>query len=167
MEIRTTSVPSSRYDDFLFAVICEDSNGTQLSVISALTRMGVDPWEEAARLETMAGTLAQKRLVSVLGDVSGQSWSVAQREAVASRLAGLLPSSKADANSMAASEISVRLLFCVVVWWSFLFATAVSTYYNKADGASASYPAQRPPAELEHEQQRKDCHGLTFPTAPQ
>ncbi|WGR93126.1 hypothetical protein MTX26_25000 [Bradyrhizobium sp. ISRA443] len=145
MEIRTTSVPSSRYDDFLFAVICEDSNGTQLSVISALTRMGVDPWEEAARLETMAGTLAQKRLVSVLGDVSGQSWSVAQREAVASRLAGLLPSSKADANSMAASEISVRLLFCVVVWWSFLFATAVSTYYNKADGASASYSSATAP----------------------
>jgi len=51
MEIRTTAaIPSSRYNDFLFSVICDEANGTELSVLSALTRIDVDPWEEAARL---------------------------------------------------------------------------------------------------------------------
>jgi hypothetical protein len=39
-----------RYNDFLFAPIGEQANGMQLSVLSALARMNVDPWEEAARL---------------------------------------------------------------------------------------------------------------------
>jgi hypothetical protein len=47
---RTVAIPSSRYNEFLFTVICEEPNGTQLSVLSALTRVDIDPWEEAARL---------------------------------------------------------------------------------------------------------------------
>jgi hypothetical protein len=130
MGISINSVSSSRYDDFLFAVICEDSNGTQLSVISALTRVDVDPWEEAARLEKMAGTLAQKHLVSVRDKTSGQNWSISQTEVVASKLVALLPSSKGEANSTLASERIVRLLLLVVIWWSFLFTTVVSTHYS-------------------------------------
>jgi hypothetical protein len=146
MGISITSVPSSRYDDFLFAVICEDSNGTQLSVISALTRVDADPWEEAARLEKMAGTLAQKHLVSVLDKASGQNWSISQKEAVASRLVALLPPSKGEAHSTHASEIDVRLLFCVVLWWGFLFATAISTHRSHiANDVPSSYSSTTVP----------------------
>ncbi len=146
MGIIITSVPSSRYDDFLFAVICEDSNGTQLSVISALTRVDVDPWEEAARLEKMAGTLAQKHLVSVLDKTSGQNWSISQKEVVASRLVALLPSSEEETNSTLASERIVRLLFLVVIWWSFLFVTSVSSHYSHTanDGPSSYLRATAP-----------------------
>jgi hypothetical protein len=44
---RPSSNFSSRYDYFLFAPICEEANGMQLSVLSALARMDVDPWEES------------------------------------------------------------------------------------------------------------------------
>jgi hypothetical protein len=41
------------YEEFLFASVCEDANGMRLSVISALARTNVDPWEEASRLAAM------------------------------------------------------------------------------------------------------------------
>ena len=41
--------PTARYNDFLFATVCEEANGMQLSVLSALARLNLDPWEEAAR----------------------------------------------------------------------------------------------------------------------
>jgi hypothetical protein len=36
------------FDDFLYAAIYTDKDGMPLSVLSALARMNVDPWEEAA-----------------------------------------------------------------------------------------------------------------------
>ena len=39
---------TSRYDNFLFAPICDEPGGMRLSVLSTLARMNVDPWEEAA-----------------------------------------------------------------------------------------------------------------------
>ncbi|WGR93677.1 hypothetical protein MTX26_28980 [Bradyrhizobium sp. ISRA443] len=146
MEITKTSVLSPKYDEFLFAVICEDGNGTQISVLSALTRMNVDPWAEAACLDGMAGPRARKRFVAVVDQVSGRTWSGPEKDEVASRLVGLLPSFKTKANSMPPPEINLLLLLCLVVWLGFLFATAVSTYYNHgADGVSASYSIRMDP----------------------
>jgi len=39
---------TSRYDNFLFAPICDEPGGMRLSVLSTLARTNVDPWEEAA-----------------------------------------------------------------------------------------------------------------------
>jgi hypothetical protein len=41
------SLPRSEFGAFLFASIGEESNGMALSVISALARLGIDPWQEA------------------------------------------------------------------------------------------------------------------------
>ena len=40
----------SEFDDFLHARIVEDGNGLPLTVLSALARLNMDPWDEAARL---------------------------------------------------------------------------------------------------------------------
>src|ERR1700731_341397 len=57
------SVPSftSRYNQFLYAPICDEANGMQLSVLSALARMDVDPWEEATRLAAMPKAMGMSR----------------------------------------------------------------------------------------------------------
>jgi hypothetical protein len=41
------------FDEFLEASIGEDRNGTTLSVLSALARLEVDPWQEATNLARM------------------------------------------------------------------------------------------------------------------
>jgi hypothetical protein len=62
----------------------------QLSVVSALARVDVDPWEEAARL-AMPKTLAEKTLVSTLNKVSALSRDASEAKAVAARLIQLVP----------------------------------------------------------------------------
>jgi hypothetical protein len=37
-------------DKLLFATVGDEIGGIPLSVISALTRLGLDPWQEAGRL---------------------------------------------------------------------------------------------------------------------
>ena len=43
----------AEFDKFLYAPIREDRNGTPLSVLSALARLDVDPWQEALSLALM------------------------------------------------------------------------------------------------------------------
>jgi hypothetical protein len=82
---------SSRYDHFLFAPICEEANGMQPSVLSALARMDVDPWEEATRLAAMPKASAERTLASILDRVLPESRNPPQTEAIATRLVQLLP----------------------------------------------------------------------------
>ena len=79
----SASIPSSRYNDFLFAPICEDADGMRLSVLSALARMDVDPWEEATKLAAMPKAIAQSTLISTLELLSGRSWKPSEAELVA------------------------------------------------------------------------------------
>ena len=146
MENRTTfAIPSSRYNDFLFAVICEDPNGTQISVLSALTRMDIDPWEEAARLSAMTEPIVKSRLISVLDQASGNSWSLSQKAAIASRLIGRLPSTNDGGGSAPTqpSEVNGRVLIFLAFWWTFAIATSVFSSYQhrlgETDGVSAPY----------------------------
>jgi hypothetical protein len=82
---------TSKYDHFLFAPICEEANGMQLSVLSALARMDVDPWKEATRLAAMPKVIAERTLVSTLERVLGKNWNPSETEVIAARLVQLLP----------------------------------------------------------------------------
>ena len=52
------SLGNSTYNGFLHAEVGEDTNGTRLTVLTALTRLGVDPWVEAARLADLPRDVA-------------------------------------------------------------------------------------------------------------
>ena len=122
----STSIPSSRYNDFLFAPICEDADGMRLSVLSALARMDVDPWEEATKLAAMPRAIAQSTLISTLDLLSGRSWKPAEAEVVAARLIRLLPGG-AEAPKAAAGEIAGVLAQRTNYWLVWLvFAMAIS-----------------------------------------
>ena len=87
------SVPSftSRYNQFLYAPICEEANGMQLSVLSALARMDVDPWEEATCLAAMPKAIAVRTLASTLDRVLDKSRHRSETDVIAARLVQLLP----------------------------------------------------------------------------
>ena len=85
------STLSASYDDFLFAPVWEDANGMRVSVLSALARMNVDPWEEATRLAAMPKAIAEKTLLSILDLVSGGIWKSTEAAAISARLVRLLP----------------------------------------------------------------------------
>lgn len=81
----------SDYDAFLFASIGEDRNGMPLSVLSALARQDVDPWQEAAQLARLPGILAARRLRSRIEALPGRSSAIADPATLAARLLKLLP----------------------------------------------------------------------------
>ena len=117
---------NASYDNFLYAPVCEDANGMRLSVISALARMDVDPWEEATRLAAMPKAIAEKTLLSILDLVSGRSWKSPEAAAIAARLVRLLPQT-GEAASHAATGTATAPAQRKSYWWVWLgFALAMS-----------------------------------------
>jgi hypothetical protein len=65
------TLPHSQFNEFLFASIGKEGNGMPLSVVSALARHEIDPWQEAARLSDLPkelATTALDRLIRRLPD---------------------------------------------------------------------------------------------------
>jgi hypothetical protein len=81
------------FDPFLVAVIGEDRNEKTVSVLSALARLDVDPWEEVASLAIMPRALARDRLAALIGALPDAPKMQKSANEVAGDLIGLLPSS--------------------------------------------------------------------------
>jgi hypothetical protein len=86
-----TSVLAPEFDDFLFAPIGEERNGMLLSVVSALARLSVDPWQEAANLAQLPRATATRRLASLIATLPDRPWTHLDPEANAARLIACLP----------------------------------------------------------------------------
>jgi hypothetical protein len=54
------------FERFLYASVGEDRNGYVVTVLSALARLGLDPWTETAELVTLGRDAAQTRLGTLL-----------------------------------------------------------------------------------------------------
>ena len=80
---------SPEFDDFLFARINADSEETPLSMLSVLARLGLDPWEEAAKLAQLPPASAAQRLVSLIATIPS---AYPDPGTVSNRLICLLPS---------------------------------------------------------------------------
>jgi hypothetical protein len=81
----------SEFDAFLFAHIGEEKNGMLLSVLSALARLDLDPWREAAELARMPQQIARQRLTSLIEALPNQAPTRPGPETVSTRLLALLP----------------------------------------------------------------------------
>ena len=81
----------AEFESFLYAPIGQDNEGIPLSVLSALARRDIDPWEEAAKLTRLPEEKAVSRLVSLLGTSPHAPLSGPDSATVATRLIALLP----------------------------------------------------------------------------
>jgi len=79
-------------DQFLFASVGEEVDGVPLSVVSALARLGLDPWEEASRLSALGGQEAAEQLARLIAELPGRSCPLGEARRIARPLALLLPS---------------------------------------------------------------------------
>jgi hypothetical protein len=81
---------SPAFDSFLCAHVedAQPEQGMSTSVMSALSRAGLDPWREAARLAALPRHAAVRSLASVLGRLPNVADG---SEAAAERLVALLP----------------------------------------------------------------------------
>lgn len=85
------SLGHSEFNEFLFAFVDEESGGQQLTVLSALARLGLDPWGEAARLSELPQEAATDALAAAIGALPGGHWNVSEGQSIAVRLVNYLP----------------------------------------------------------------------------
>jgi len=143
----SASLKLSEFDDFLFAPIGDEKNGMLLTVLSALARQNVDPWQEAAALARMPREAAADRMAMLISALPERPSGRRDPEALAARLVALLPrqgSSKAPRRAAPADDGSTTKLRIVVfvVVMAFLmggqFLMRSRQPSAQADGAGAS-----------------------------
>jgi hypothetical protein len=89
---------SPEFNRFLYASIGESGNDMPFSVLSALARHNLDPWEEAARLAQMPAASAVARLTSLISSAGTAPAAPFAPEDVAARLITLLPAPNRSEN---------------------------------------------------------------------
>src|ERR1700736_2727609 len=92
MPLRRTYAPTlPQYDSFLFASVGDEVDGVPLSVLSALSRLGLDPRDEAARLSHLTREAAAEQLARMIAPLSHQRWTLSEARRIAGGLIERLP----------------------------------------------------------------------------
>lgn len=81
----------TRFDGFLYAELGQDRAGNSVSVLSALARLGRDPWDEAADLTALSSARAHDRLAGLLTRFHDVPTCQRDPAATVARLVALLP----------------------------------------------------------------------------
>jgi len=87
----TNARPGSEFDRFLYASIGDDRNGMPLTVLSALARSDVDPWEEASKLAQLPEQSAVTQLAFLLGALQHDPLVCPDPAGISAPLIALLP----------------------------------------------------------------------------
>ena len=86
------------FDRFLFASVGEEVDGVPLSVLSALARLDLDPWDEAARLARLTREAAADQLAKMIARLSDRRWSLSEARRISDGLIKRLPMAGAAAK---------------------------------------------------------------------
>ena len=140
----TNSVAGSRlepkFNSFLFAAIGEDRHGMPLSVLSALARRDVDPWEEAAALASLSAEAAIERLAGLISPPQDGPSALLDPATIAARLVLLLPS---HSSSGASGFESGTALGASSRWWPLAYLGMMLFFIGvQALAASGRQPPQ-------------------------
>ena len=100
MSAVTTARLGREFDQFLYASVGIDNDGMPLTVLSALARMDVDPWEEASKLTQLPPESAVTQLASLLGALRHAPLTGLDPARIAAPLIALLPCSRDRAPPM-------------------------------------------------------------------
>jgi hypothetical protein len=78
-------------DKFLFAEVGAERNGIPLSMVSALARLGLDPWDEAGRLSSLGKREAVEQLARLIAEVPDLCRPLTEAREIADGLIEQLP----------------------------------------------------------------------------
>jgi hypothetical protein len=98
------ALPHSDMNSFLFADIGTEREGMTLSVLSALSRLGIDPWQKAEDLARLPRAAAIDALAGLISTLPTSPWSIVDAMTIAARLVLLLPH-HAAARPVAGPEV--------------------------------------------------------------
>ncbi len=141
------AVAGSEFDAFLYSSIAEEENGMLLTVLSALARLDVDPWEEAARLTSLPREKATQTLTSMIAALPNSPSARRESAAIATRLIALLPRRVTSGISppatgvAAAVGISTHSIKRYIVMYLIFMLFILASHWLQQAAAPASPPA--------------------------
>ena len=152
----TSAVPmfghKSEFDPFLYAPVGEERNGMLLSVLSALARLDVDPWQEAATLTKMPAQGATRRLTSHLSSLPSGAAALSAPSTVLS-LISLLPEDSPSGRPPRDTSISVKARYWLAAFY-FLMAFVLMFAEQFAEDRHAPTSIAEAPAAHSSEAER-------------
>jgi hypothetical protein len=119
-------------DNFLFAPIGEERDGIYLSVVSALTRLGLDPWDEATRLASLARREAVDQLSPMIARLPDTRWSSSQAREIAIGLVALLPTSSSTREPAELRRYGRRKIAPSATFWLICFLLVAAALVSMA-----------------------------------
>lgn len=126
----------TEFEKFLYAPIGQDNDGMPLSLLSALARQDIDPWDEAAKLALLPEEQAVAQLVALLGAFPRAPLACPDPASIAPRLVTLLPRRRGRAYprinlfkdpSKSATVVSdlARVVVSIAVAYTFLMLFSI------------------------------------------
>jgi hypothetical protein len=119
----------AEFNVFLFASVGEDKSGVELTVLSALTRLGFDPWQEAARLSELPRETAARTLAAAFALLPEGDWKIPQMASLAARLVDCLPYPGALPIAVVAGGQRTGRAASRPTRWLFWLAVAVGWFF--------------------------------------
>jgi hypothetical protein len=110
------SLLNSELNNFLFASMGEGQSGAPLSVLSALTRLGIDPWAEGARLSNLPKEAATRALVALIALFPEDRRSLSDVGEIAARLVDLLPKPRSAVSFVDAVSAGAQRKRGLAMW---------------------------------------------------
>jgi hypothetical protein len=104
------ALKNSGLNAFLLADIGEEINGSRLTMLSALARLGKDPWDEAARWDQEPKAHAIEALTANIIDMPLNAEAIQDARSTAARLILLLPRQSQQSTVKASSKPAQRVL---------------------------------------------------------
>ncbi|HQS18280.1 hypothetical protein [Reyranella sp.] len=110
----------ARYTAFLFTVVGTErrdaaNSGEDITVLTALTRIGIDPWQEAARLALLPRVEAAKSLAATFINLPDTRWTLGDAAGTAQRIVDTLPQVSRHRPAPLGSRIFLRWRFWAAV----------------------------------------------------
>jgi hypothetical protein len=114
------ALKNSGLNAFLLADIGEEINGSRLTILSALARLGKDPWAEAARWDQEPKAHAIDGLTASIIDMPLNADAIRDARSTASRLIMLLPKQSrrpvGKASPKAAQGVMPNWMWMMIVY---------------------------------------------------
>ena len=126
---QSSSFGRSEFDAFLFASVGEDKSGVEVTVLSALIRLGFDPWQEAARLSELPREAAVRTLASAFSLLPEDDWQIPRLAALVPRLVDFLPRPGTVPIAVVAGEERAGTTTRRPTRWLFWLMLAVGWYF--------------------------------------
>lgn len=103
------SLSKSDLNPFLYSDVGTELNGSNLTVLSVLARLGQDPWTEAGRLSKLSTSAATDWLTDTIKRTPLTAQAIGEARATAARLVLLLPAHTKTTEAPAAAEVEAKV----------------------------------------------------------